>query len=131
MGGISASGSVQAGGGLSPQAAARLALDGAVVSQADAALKKAQAKAEADASSRNAALQALDAAAVKQAEEAEQKAQIQLAADQAAFGAPTNAATKAAAGEDSLRLSRQVAAAGAVAGPRDGTRTERTLDLKA
>lgn len=130
MGGVSAGGSAPAGGGLSPQAAARLALDGAVVSQADVALKKAQAKAEADAAGRNAALLALDAAAVKQAEEAEQKAQIQLAADQAAFGSATNAGTRAAAGEDAVRLGRQVAAASTVAEAGTGTKAERALDLR-
>ena len=131
MSGISAGGSASAGGGLSPQAAMKLALDGGVLSQADAALKKAQAKAEADASSRNAALAALDAAAVKQAEVAEQKAQIQLAADQAAFGSATTASTKAAAGEDSARLGRQVAAANAATSAGTGTRVDRALDLRA
>lgn len=130
MSGISAGGPVSAGG-VSPQAAMKLALDGGAVSQADAALKVAQAKADADASGTNAALKALDAAAVKQAAAAEQKAQAQLAADQAAFGSATNAAAKAATGEDAARLGRQVAAAETVADAGTGTRTDRTLDLRA
>ncbi|MGI3777343.1 MAG: hypothetical protein ACRYGC_08620 [Janthinobacterium lividum] len=123
MGGVS-------GGGLSPQAATKLALDGAAVSQADVALKKAQAKAEADAAGRNTALLALDAAAVKKAEDAEKKAQIQLEADQAAFGSATNAGTKAATGEDALRLGRQVAEAQTAGAAKAGTRADRALDLR-
>ena len=100
------------------------------MSQAEATLKRAQAKAEADASGRNAALEALDAAAVKRAEETEQKAQTELEADQAAFGSRTNAGTKAAAGEDAVRLGRQVAAAGAVTHATTRTRTDQVLDLR-
>jgi len=129
MDAIAAGGSASAGGGLTAQAAMKLALDGAAVSQADAALKKAQAKAAADAAGGAAALQALDAAAVKQAEVAEQKAETQLAADQAAFGSKANAATRAATGEDALRLGRQVAAADAAAA--HGGKADRALDLRA